>query len=89
MIEVNNLSHIHLRMIKVNGIGMRNCWLMCVRLNTMLMRLTSVIVLCIQMSMRRHPLEHHKGDKQKENKNCVGTSLNHNGVQGDCWFCHT
>lgn len=81
MVEVNNLGLIHLRMIKVNGVGMREGWLMCVRLNTMLMLLTAVIVLCIQMSMRRRPLEHHKGDKQKENKNRVGTSFDHDGIE--------
>jgi len=60
---------------------MENDWLMGVCFNTMLVLLTAVIVLRIQMRMRRCPLEHHKGGKQKENKNCVGTSLNHDGIE--------
>lgn len=50
-------------------------------LNTMPVLLTAVIVLRVQMRMRRRPLEHHKGGKQKKNESCVGTSLNHDGIK--------
>ncbi|MDP2758978.1 MAG: hypothetical protein Q8O64_01040 [Sideroxyarcus sp.] len=60
---------------------MENDWLMGVCLNAMLVLLAAVIVLRIQMRMRRHPLEHHKGGKQKKNESCVGTSLDHDSIE--------
>ncbi len=81
MIEVNNLGHFHLRMIRINWVSMESDWLMGVCLNTMPVLLTAVIVLRIQMRMRRCPLEHHKGGKQKENESCVETSLDHDGIK--------
>lgn len=60
---------------------MENDWLMGVCLNAMPVLLTAVIVLRIQMRMRRCPLEHHKGGKQKENESCVETSLDHDGIK--------
>jgi len=33
------------------------------------------------MRVRRCPLDHHKGSKQKENKCCVDTLLDHDGIE--------
>ncbi|MBU4151084.1 MAG: hypothetical protein KKG03_05465 [Gammaproteobacteria bacterium] len=77
VIEINNLSLTRLPMVGIRHIHMKNDWLMSMEFNTMLVLLTAMIVLRVQMRMRRHPLKRHKGGKQNENKNCVRTSLNH------------
>jgi len=66
---------------------MKNDWLMGMCLNTMPVLLTAVIVLRIQMHMRRRPLEHHKGGKQKENETCVEASLDHDGIKFGVIVC--
>lgn len=70
-----------MRVIRVNWVSMKNHRLMGVCFNTMLVLLSAMIVLRIQMRMRWHPLDHHEGSKQKENKNFVGMSLDHDGIK--------
>lgn len=81
MIKVNDLGFIHMRMIGVTWIDMKNDLLMGVSLNAMLMLFAVVVVLRIYMCMRRHPLEHHKGDKQKKDKCNFGASLDHEWIE--------
>jgi len=63
VIEINNLGLTHLRVIGINRVRMKNDGLMGVCFDTMLVLLAMVIVLRVQMCVRRHPPEHHKGDK--------------------------
>lgn len=81
MVQVNNPGFIYLQMMRVNWVCVKKDWLMGVRFNTMLVLLIAVIMLSIQMRMRWCPLDHQKGKKQKENKNCVGTLFGHDGIE--------
>jgi len=81
VIEINNLGLIHLRMMGVNCVSMKNDQLMGVCFKTMLVLLITVIMPHIQMCMRWRPLERHKGGKQKKNKRCFGTLLDHEGIE--------
>ena len=64
MIEVNNLTLIQLLMIQINWIRMKNDRLMGVCLKAMLVWFAAMIVLRIQMRMRRSPLDRQKGGQQ-------------------------
>ena len=77
VVEINNLTLIQLLMIQINWIIMKNNRLMGVCLKAMLVWFTAMIVLRIQMRMRRHPLDRQKGGQQKKNKHCVDSLLNH------------
>jgi hypothetical protein len=81
MIEIDNLGLTYLRVIGVYRVGMKRDGLMGVSLDAMLVLLAAVIVLRIQVRVRRHPLEHHKGGKQKKNESCVDTSLDHDSIE--------
>ena len=81
MIQINNPSFIYLLMVGVNWVCVKKARLMGVCCNTMLVLLIAMIVLRIQMRMRWCPLDHQKGSKQKENKNCAGTLLDHDGIE--------
>ena len=81
MIEIDNLGFIHMWMTGVAWINMKNDLLMGVSLDAMLMLFTIVVVLRIQMCMRRRPLEHHKGGKQKNDKCGFGAPLDHEGIE--------
>jgi len=77
VVEINNLTLIQLLMIQTNGIIMKNDRLMGVCLKAMLMWCTAMVVVRVQMRMRRHPLDRQKGGQQKKNKHCVDSLLNH------------
>ena len=81
VIKVNNHGLFDLQMDGVNFVSVKSDRLMGVCLNTMLMPLTAVIVLRIQMHMRRCPLNHHKGGKHNVNQCCGNTLLDHGSIE--------
>ena len=80
MIEIDNLGLPHLRVIGVDPVSMEYDRLMGVNLYAMQVLLTTVIMRRIQVRMRRHPLERHKGGKQQKNESRVSPSFDHAGV---------
>ena len=68
-------------MAGIDGIGVKGCCLMSMRLGVVLVSFATVIVMGRQVGMRRRPLHRQKGSQQEKQEGGVNAVLDHDEMR--------